>query len=336
MKKLPAAWRALLWPLSAAYGAFVRRRAALYAKGRLKQKRLRGIVVSVGNLTVGGTGKTPMVIWLAEHFLRKGKRVAILSRGYRGAGGTSDEIEVMKRHLDGRVAFGVGKNRCESAEKLEAEKIEVFLLDDGFQHLQLARDVDIVLVDGTRPLEGERLLPSGRLREPVSALSRADIVVVTRAGERMSIEARARHANPIFYARTRLQGFRRLGNGAAEQSLGETGPGPCFAFCGIGNPEAFFSDLKRWHVDLAGTLTFRDHHRYTESDVRSLEEAAAKAGASSLVTTEKDAWNLRGLHFPRLSVYVCVITLEPDSESEFIAAIGRNLAPRSEAKRQME
>lgn len=334
MKKLPAAWRALLWPLSAAYGAFVRRRAALYAKGRLKQKRLRGIVVSVGNLTVGGTGKTPMVIWLAEHFLREGKRVAILSRGYRGTGGTSDEIEVLKRHLDGRVAFGVGKNRCESGKRLEANGIEVFLLDDGFQHLQLARDIDIVLVDATQPLEGERLLPSGSLREPIAALNRADIVVVTRASAHASVEARDSHTYSIFYARPRLLGFRRLGNGAPEQSLGETGPGPFFAFCGIGNPEAFFNDLKRWHVDLAGTRAFRDHHRYTESDVRSLEEAAAKAGASGLLTTEKDAWNLRGLHFPRHSVYVCVITLEPDSEREFIAAIGRKLAPRSEAKRQ--
>src|SRR5260370_20938691 len=113
--------RTLLWPLSVLYGAAVRVRAWLYAQGWLKQKRLKGAVISVGNLTVGGTGKTPMVIWLAERVLAEGKRVAILSRGYRGADGTSEEIELMKFRLQGRVSVGVGKNRFAEGRRLAAQ-----------------------------------------------------------------------------------------------------------------------------------------------------------------------------------------------------------------------
>src|SRR5881398_1101047 len=148
--------RMMFWPLSVVYGAVVRVRVWLYAHAWLKQKRLKGTVISVGNLTVGGTGKTPMVIWLAEKFLSDGKRVAILSRGYRGANGTSDEIELMKFRLRGRVLFGVGRDRFAEGHRLETQQaIDVFLLDDGFQHLQLARDLDILLVDASRPLNTE-------------------------------------------------------------------------------------------------------------------------------------------------------------------------------------
>src|SRR5438552_17213576 len=127
---------------------------------RFLQKRLKGTVISVGNLTVGGTGKTPMVIWLAEKFLAEGKRVAILSRGYRGANGSSDEIELMKFRLQGQVSFGVGKNRFAEGHRLESQQpIDVFILDDGFQHLQLARDLDILLMDVSRRLARESLLP---------------------------------------------------------------------------------------------------------------------------------------------------------------------------------
>jgi len=326
MSAFERVFRGLLLPVSALFGRVARLRADLYAKGRLKQRSLCGVVVSVGNLTVGGTGKTPMVIWLAEHFLAQGKRVAILSRGYRGKDGTSDEIEVMKQHLNGRVAFGIGKNRFKSGKRFDAQGIDVFLLDDGFQHLRLARDLDIVLVDGSKPLEGERFLPSGNLRESASALKRADIVVITRDSGSENIAAQQSRSYAVFHACNRLLGFRRLEPGGQDRHLREIGSGPFFAFCGIGNPEGFFSDLRRWRLALAGTRAFRDHYRYTQGDVQRLEESATKAGAPALITTQKDAWNLRGLHFPRVPVYLCVIRLEPDPESEFIAAIDRRLA----------
>ncbi|HET7260079.1 MAG TPA: tetraacyldisaccharide 4'-kinase [Candidatus Acidoferrum sp.] len=319
---LPPLLRYLLWPLSVLYGGYVLIRAWLYARGWLKQERLRGQVISVGNLTVGGTGKTPMVLWLAEKFLEEGKRVAILSRGYRGSGGTSDEIEMMKHRLQGRVAFGVGKNRYAEGHRIEAQQpIDIFLLDDAFQHLSLARDLDIVMIDGSRKFKDEWLLPSGLLREPISACRRADILVVTRKMERPGIEANDAHNYSIFYAQTRLLGFRRLGNRAGIQSLSEIGHGPFFAFCGIGNPGAFFDDLSRWNVSLAGQEAFRDHHRYTGADLRRLENAAQAAGAIAFVTTEKDAENLAEASSAAIPIFVSVIDFVLTSESEFITAL---------------
>src|SRR3989442_1314322 len=129
---LPRPLRTLLYPLSVFYEKIVRVRAGLYEKGRLRRKRLNGTVISVGNLTVGGTGKTPMVLWLAEKFLAEGKKVAILSRGYRGSGGTSDEIELMKSRLQNLVSFGVGKNRFAEGQRLGTQQsINVFLLGAG-------------------------------------------------------------------------------------------------------------------------------------------------------------------------------------------------------------
>src|SRR5260370_2704448 len=206
-----AAIRLLLWPLAFLYGGYARLRAWVYARGWFKQKRLKGMVISIGNLSVGGTGKTPMVIWLAERLLAQGKRVAILSRGYRSANGASDEIEMMRERFQDRVAFGVGKNRLVEGQRIEArQEIDVFLLDDGFQHLQLARDIDIVLLDASREMGKERLLPAGRLREPLSALSRVNLVVFTRIenapGARKAIQRLGRF--PVFAAETRLLGFR--------------------------------------------------------------------------------------------------------------------------------
>jgi tetraacyldisaccharide 4'-kinase len=328
--KLPLLVRVLLWPLSVVYGGYVRMRAWLYANGWLKQRRLRGKVISVGNLTVGGTGKTPMVLWLAEKFLAEGKRVAILSRGYRGSGGTSDEIELMKHHLQGRVSFGVGKDRFAGGQRIEQEQpVDVFLLDDGFQHLPLARDLDIVMLDGSRKLKEQWLLPSGVLREPISACRRADILVVTRKTERPDIEAGDAHKYSIFYAQTRLLGFRRHGENSDLLYLSEIGHGPFFAFCGIGNTQAFFNDLNHWHVPVAGQSIFRDHHRYTPADLRRLEKSAQSAGAIAFVTTEKDAQNLGGTDMPVFPIFVAVIDFVLTAESEFLAALERKLqSPR--------
>ena len=291
------------------------------------QKRLRGKVISVGNLTVGGTGKTPMVLWLAEKFLAEGKRVAILSRGYLGSSGTSDEIELMKHRLQGRVAFGVGKDRFTEGRRIEEKQpIDLFLLDDGFQHLPLARDLDIVMLDGSLKLKEQSLLPSGALREPISACRRADILVVTRRTERPDIEAGGAHKYSIFYAQTHLLGFRRCGSHADIQYLSEIGHGPFFAFCGIGNPQAFFDDLSRWNVPVAGESIFRDHHRYTPADLLRLVKASQRAGAIAFVTTEKDAENLKGIDPPAIPIFVAVIDFVLTAESEFLATLERKLS----------
>jgi tetraacyldisaccharide 4'-kinase len=320
----PPLIRALLWPLSLVYGTAVRLRAWLYAHHWLKQKRLKGMVVSVGNITVGGTGKTPMVIWLAEKFLAEGKRVAILSRGYHGSDGTSDEIELMKHRLQGRVLFGVGKDRFVEGSRLEASDIDVFILDDGFQHLPLARDVDILLVDATRPLDQQFLLPSGRLREPVSAANRADLVVFTRtnhsSGAPCTVQPFSKRPTPTFRSATKLIGFERYGENSVP-SLPEQLSGPFYAFCGIGNPEAFFLDLEEWKIPVAGRLAFRDHHRYTAADGARLVKMAAQAGAKAFVTTEKDARNLGDVKFDPTPIFLARIALEISCEEDLLGLI---------------
>ena len=321
--------RRLLWPLSLVYGAGVRARVWLYASGWFKQKSLNGTVISVGNLTVGGTGKTPMVIWLAEKFLSDGKRVAILSRGYRGAHGTSDEIELMKFRLQGRVSFGVGKNRFAEGHRLESQQsIDVFLLDDGFQHLQLARDLDILLMDASRPLAGESLLPAGRLREPVAAMSRANLIIFTRAETASGTLEAIRKLNqyPVFAASTRLLGFRRFSREIAPLSASEIGGGPFFAFCGLGNPEAFFRDLGNWGLAICGQAIFSDHHRYAQRDISAIRQAGKRVGANAFVTTEKDAQNLAGLEFVETPLYVAVIDLVVTPEADFRNVLDQTLA----------
>jgi tetraacyldisaccharide 4'-kinase len=326
---LPLPIRILLLPLSWIYGAVIRIKTALYASGIISPKRLQGAVISVGNLTVGGTGKTPMVLWLAENFLAEGKRVAILSRGYRGEQGTSDEVELLKRRLDGKVRFGVGPDRFAEGRKLEStEPVDVFLLDDGFQHLKLARDADIVMLDGSKKFKDECLLPAGNLREPVRAYRRSDLIVVTRKCKQPRLESINFDQRRIFQAQTRLLGFRKLQESNPAMPLSEIPAGPYFAFCGIGNPQAFFEDLCRWHVTVSEVKTFRDHHRYSQYDATELETLAAGVGATALVTTEKDEQNLRGVKFEQLPVYVAVIDFVLSSENELKLALNRILAER--------
>ena len=329
--KLPPWLRLLLWPASVLYGDVARRRARLYAKGTLKTKRLNTPVISVGNLTVGGTGKTPMVIFLAERFLDEGKRVAILTRGYKGADGTSDEIELMKLRLQDRVMFGVGPDRYAQGRQLEAKGVDIFLLDDGYQHLPLFRDVNILLMDATQPIGRESMLPAGRLREPVSAMDRADLLVITRLEASPSTLATIEKLReyPVFSAVTRLLGFRRLGQGIALLSLDEIGGGPFYAFCGIGNPKAFFQDLKNWNLPISQTSEFPDHHRYDQRDALELEQSARTTGAKAFVTTEKDAQNLSGVSFSEFPVFIAVIEMELPQQDAFFGFIRERLAARS-------
>lgn len=326
---VPPLLRRLLWPLSVLYGAGVHARVWLYAHRWFEQKRLNATVISIGNLTVGGTGKTPMVIWLAEKFLADKKRVAILSRGYRGANGTSDEIELMKFRLQGRVCFGVGKNRFAEGRRIESrQSIDVFLLDDGFQHLELARDLDILLMDASRPLAGESLLPAGRLREPLAAMSRANLIIFTRAETASgTLEAIGKlHQYPVFAASTRLLGFRRFDGESALLGADDIGAGPFFAFCGLGNPEAFFRDLGNWGLAVSGQAIFPDHHRYTQRGIVAVQQAGKRASAKAFVTTEKDAQNLDGLKFEESPLYVAVIDVVVTPEADFRKVLDQTLA----------
>lgn len=325
---LPLPIRILLWPLAQVYGAYVRARRAFYRSGKLKAKSLKGAVISVGNLTVGGTGKTPMVLWLAAKFLSQGKKVAILTRGYKGAEGSSDEVELLKRRLEGKIFFGVGADRFVSGIQLESQNaVDVFLLDDGFQHLALARTIDIVMLDGSRKLADEWLLPAGSLREPADACRYADILVVTRKKEKPDIKNVDVSGLPVFYAHTRLIGFQRFGPDPQTIERGQLGAGPFVAFCGIGNPDAFFEDLKRWQVPIVEKQVFPDHHRYSPMELDRLQARTQACGAAGLITTEKDAENFpfSNVAFP---IWIAVIELVVDGEKELLGLIDRKLVER--------
>lgn len=316
--------QSLLLPLSILYGAAARLRAWTYRAGIVHQRRLRGIVISVGNLTVGGTGKTPMVVWLAQRFAARGRKIAVLSRGYRPLPqssrvadgrklpeGWNDEAALLQERLGDTVTIGVGANRFAKGRELESRGVECFILDDGFQHLRLARDVDIVLLDATNPFGGGHLLPAGRLREPISALRRADIVIITRGEHAPATEAMIqRHTSaPIFYARTELLNVETYSQSASTQNNQPAGNQKCFAFCGVGNPSAFFDDLPKWGIQVAGHATFRDHHLYAEADISDLESRALAAGAGALLCTEKDIQGLTPLRSNRLPIFFCKIAL---------------------------
>jgi tetraacyldisaccharide 4'-kinase len=316
----------ILWPFSVVYGNIARLRVWLYEIGYFRQRRLNKPVISVGNLTLGGTGKTPIVIWLAEKLLAEGKRVAILSRGYRGNGRTSDEIELMKFRLNGRASFGVGKDRYDVGSRLES-KVDIFILDDGYQHLRLARDVNILLMDAVRPLGNEKLLPAGRLREPVSAMDRADILIITRTGTAPETESAIAKLQefPVFAARTKLLGFRKLWSEGPVTPLGELEAGPFFAFCGIGNPGAFLLDLQGWNVVIVGKRAFADHHPYSDGEILELLDEAREAGAKALVTTEKDAQNMADVDAVEMPIYVAVIEAEFPQEAALLNSIRQRL-----------
>jgi tetraacyldisaccharide 4'-kinase len=344
--------QSLLWPLSLPYGAAAHLRARAYRKGILKQRHLDGTVISVGNLTTGGTGKTPMVLAIAEHLLAEGKSVGILSRGYRGEKiaqasesnsaaavttiasiTTSDEVRLLQSRLGNRVEFGVGADRYEQGRNLAKRGVNWFVLDDGFQHLQLARDVDIVLIDATNPFSGGRLLPAGHLREPRSALARADIIVITRTTHAPAIESAIRRDSsaPIFYAQPKLDAIRSFTDGESGAAVPPAALPRLFAFCGIGNPAAFLDDLRTWSMDTVGHKFFPDHHRYTAKDVQEILQQASERGASALICTEKDLYNLPAAPKQDFPAYYCSISMQIDNADDF----WRTVLSTAESRRKL-
>jgi tetraacyldisaccharide 4'-kinase len=275
-----------------------------------------------------------MVAWIAERLVREGKRAAILTRGYGSdERGTSDEAKLLRARLGERVAIGVGADRAAKGRELVKQGVEWFVLDDGFQHLQLARDADIVLIDATNPFGGGHVLPSGHLREPKSALRRASVIVITRSGHAPAVEAAVRResAAPIFCAHARLDAIRGIAEGQLTGTVAPGDVGPAFAFCGIGNPMAFIADLREWGMPVAGHKFFRDHHRYTESDDAEILSEAEAAGARALICTEKDFYNFHAIDRGKLPVYVSTISLEIDRGEEFWGTVKQLAAAKTPA-----
>jgi tetraacyldisaccharide 4'-kinase len=312
----------LLWPLTLPYGTVTRLRARAYESGVFRPKRLNANVISVGNLTTGGTGKTPMVLWIARRLLAEGKKTGILTRGYHGTQGsdgpTSDEVELMKSELGPEISVGVGADRYVRGRELVAKGVECFVLDDGFQRLQLARDADIVLIDAMNPFGGGRLLPAGFMREPKTALRRADVLVITRSNRAPAVEASIRRETnaPIYYAHTKLEYLRYI-SGGSSGLVPHARPMSWFVFCGIGNPSAFVQDLRDWGVEVRGQRFFRDHHRYSQEEIDDMAREAGSLRCDGLLCTEKDYFNLGAVKSHPTDMAYCHMSLEIDRADEF-------------------
>jgi tetraacyldisaccharide 4'-kinase len=307
-------------PLAAIYGAGVRLRNGLYDRGTLKQKKLAGPVVSVGNLSVGGAGKTPFVLLLGELLKARGMKFDVLSRGYgrhsRGvalvdAGGSArdfgDEPLLIARRLG--VPVIVGEERYHAGVLAETKfGPQLHLLDDGFQHRALARDFDIVLV--TPEDARDQLLPAGRLREPLASLGRADVVVLASGASPASFPADGK--------------CWRVRRGIAPKNV----PSRPVVFCGIARPRNFVLQLRTAGIEAAAEAFYGDHHAYNEKDIRDLLALRHKSEADGFVTTEKDAINLGGLLTALDPLAVIPVTMELAAAANAVDAMLRVIAER--------
>jgi tetraacyldisaccharide 4'-kinase len=277
------------------YGAVIRLRNRLYDIRVLPSRALPRAAVSIGNLTTGGSGKTPLVCWLADQTMKAGRTPAVLMRGYKGSGGKSDEQMVIARAVPAMTVVADSNRRRGAAAAVAADfRIDLFLLDDAMQHRRARRDVEIVLIDAAQPWGWEHLLPRGLLREPVAGLKRADAVVITRSGQATpqqlaEIETtvqRYNHAAIVLSADHVLTGLISAEDVASPMSI--LAATPYIAACGIAQPESFVAGLRKHGSDCVGQKFFADHHRFTQADVSSLQAQARQAHARAIVVTEKD------------------------------------------------
>jgi tetraacyldisaccharide 4'-kinase len=340
----------ILAPLGTLYGLVTRARLALYRRGALSIHQTGAPVISVGNITTGGTGKTPLVQWIARSLALENHRPCILTRGYgrvnprrrvvvsdgenilADAREGGDEPLLLAETLLGVAAVVADADRVAAARwAKENLKTDVFILDDGFQHLRIARDLNLLTVDATNPWGGGRLLPRGRLREPLKELTRADCIIITRAEQHadpdslMKEARRLSNGRPVIRSQMRTRTVRPL-DSSASGKIEPTGnasladqqqvpPSPIAAFCALGNPAAFFAHLRDDGHTLVYTRHFPDHHVYSQEDLDEFVGEAKRHGARSLLTTAKDAVKLRSLSFD-LPCYVLEIELEFDDEEK--------------------
>ncbi len=323
------------------YGAAATWRRRWYAHDPARRRHLACPVISVGNLRSGGSGKTPIVAHLARLLHDRGERPAVLSRGYArtrpsrgvtvvsdgrciltGLAESGDEPLMLARALPG-VAVLVATDRFLAGQRAERELgVTVHLLDDGFQHLRLARDVDLVLVD-----EGDlvdRVLPMGRLREPLANVRFAHAVLTTASDP--GTAGRIAHALqvPEWFRMTRSLGPPRYVAGEPDRLA----TGPVFAVAGIARPDRFFADLSAAGYDLAGTMAFADHYAFTQQDADRIGKRAEVVGAATLLTTEKDGVRIEGLTWRDLAVAAVPLTATIEPADRFMAWLIDRLALR--------
>jgi len=291
------------------------RRNRRYDRAQAEIHRVDVPVISVGNLTLGGTGKTPLVEWLARYFRNQGVRVAIVSRGYGAEQGErNDEALELELALPD-VPHLQNPNRVEAAQTAIGEfDAQLILLDDGFQHRRLARDLDIVLLDATEPFGYEHVFPRGTLREPLAGLARAQVVVLSRA-DMLDIEARqqiqqrvARLAPNSVWCEVVHKPSALLDANGNEQPLAASPPERIAAFCGIGNPTGFRHTLEALGCNITAWREFPDHHTYTHEDIESLSRWAANA--DQVLCTRKDLVKLGVTSLGNVPLYAVSVQLD--------------------------
>lgn len=325
----------LLTPFSVLYGGAIGIRNLYYDHVHTAVSRAGIPVISIGNLTVGGTGKTPLVIEVVRRLQALGRRPAILTRGYRStAGEPADEVLECHAALP-VVPVIVNPDRVAGAAAAQHEhNADCLVLDDGFQHRRLARDLDIVLIDALQPWGGGWLLPAGRMREPRGSLRRADVIVITRANQASpdavaAIEAELRQRGSKLVLRADVEADALVGRDERGAPLADLAGRNVLAACGIGNPRTFEKLVAALTGVACRTVAFADHHRYSAADVAALGVAARRAGAEVVVTTRKDwvklapLWSDAQVSLVRLDVRLVLQGTVEEFDARLRLAVGQ-------------
>lgn len=327
----------LLLPFAFLYGLGIRIRNLVYWLGWVATKGLPCAVISVGNLTVGGTGKTPTTLWLARELEQRGYRVAILSRGYRGTGKKPVILEprlkksfpsgedtfdagdepIMMAQVFGQMV-GVGKKRYEVGERmLRDEKLDVFLLDDGFQHRRLRRDVDLLLLGADW---NGSLLPAGPFREPKSALARANFYLVTSSREKWEPLLRGRYQQVIYFGSLQAKGLLGLeGEQWKDYPLSILDRSKILTVSAIANPTSFYRMIHDWQGEIVDSMEFPDHHPYSTKDWQRINRAARNLDL--IVTTEKDITKLVRFPFSKEKLLALRVEMVVENGVSLVGAV---------------
>jgi tetraacyldisaccharide 4'-kinase len=309
---IAAVLRAVLSILATIYSLIIRLRNLLYNQRVFKIHHNETPVISIGNITLGGTGKTPLVIWLCNYLHKQNLSCAILTRGYKTQTKTktsnnttintiTDEPAVLSENCR-HVEVIVDPDRVAGAAKaIEEFGAKVLIMDDGFQHRRLARDLDIVTIDATQPFGYGKIFPAGLLREPPTSLGRADAVVITRCDqisepELGKIKNKLLTINPkLLIAQSIHAAANIISTDNSETSVEQLNGSKIFAFCGIGNPNSFITTIEALGAEITGSKIYNDHHQYTQSNLVDIYTQAGLAGAEFILTTQKDWTKIKPL-----------------------------------------
>jgi tetraacyldisaccharide 4'-kinase len=327
--------RGALWVLAHPYGWIVRQRNARFDRGNVQPTRVAAPVISVGNITVGGTGKSPFVAWLAKWFLDRHTAVTIVSRGYGSRGGKpNDEALELAARLPGVPHLQNPDRALAAKEALAANPRQVLILDDAFQHRRLARNLDIVLLDALAPFGYDHLLPRGLLREPVTSLSRAHVVALSRSDavsedRRREIEITVREVAPqALWLELTHQPTRLISASGDWLELAALRGEPVAAFCGIGNPAGFRSTLARSGFAIAGWLELPDHCPYGEREIARVVKCLAALDVRHVLCTRKDLVKIPQAKIAGKQLWALDVELEIVRGQNELEALLQQIAPR--------